>query len=431
MALTLHDAALAARDPALPGLGLVLDADGLAAELEGLLPDAGIEALRPTYLRYKPGTSCLAGFVAETAGGAIDLAAKACKPRSYAVEQDRPLPEGLRSRLGPVALGLDAPAILIRFVPYDRELKSLPRLVDPAGRRRLLDKLVPDLAAADWQQLRHKPGRRHIGLLKQDGSTQAIVKHYAPDDFAQARLGARLAERLGEVALLGASTRHGILASAWQPGICLAELDPDDPRTRAAVVAAATVLAAVHSERSGELLSTTLDAEAEAIHATACSLSTLLPDLAERATRLADQIGCLLFETSGRMVPLHGDFSADQVVVQQTGVRLIDWDRATIGPAALDLGSFIARLEMDARQAGRPRPKLLIEAFDAAYAAATGARPSGVRNWTAAALFRLAVEPFRSRRADWPKLTRAIIERVAQHVERALHRSPRRRTMSA
>ena len=431
MAPTLHDAAIAARDPALPGLGLVLDANALATALQGLLPAAGIEEVRPTYLRYKPATSCLAGFTAATALGPLDLAAKAYKPGRYAVERARPVPEGLRSPVGPVALGLDAPAVLIRIVPYDRELEALPRLVDPAGRRRLLDKLVPEFAAADWQQLRHKPGRRHIGLLTQDGLPRAIVKLYAPGDFPQARRGARFAAGVGEAALLGASTRHGILVSAWQPGTGLAELDPDEPGTRAAVEAAATALAALHAERPGELLPTTLDVEAEAVRATACSLATILPELAERATRVAERIAGTLLETDGRLVPLHGDFSADQVVVQETGVRLIDWDRAALGPAALDLGSFIASLEMAARQAGRPRPKPLIEAFAAAYAAATGAPPKGARLWTAAALLRLAVEPFRRRRADWPKLTRALLGRVEQHVERAMQRSPRRRKIPA
>lgn len=431
MALTRHDAAIAGRDPGLPGLGLVLDADALATAVDGLLPDAGIDRLRPTYLRYKPETSCLAGFAAATAAGPIELAAKAFKPRRYAVERDRPVPERLRSPIGPVALGLDAEAVLIRIVPYDRELQALPRLVDPARRRQLLGKIVPDLAAAGWRQLRHKPGRRHIGLLTQDGLARAIVKLYAPGDFAQARQGARFAAGVGEAALLGTSNRHGILVSAWQPGICLAELDPGEPFTQRAVVAAAAALAAVHAADPGALSPMPGDAEAEAVRATASALATLLPELALRATRLADQIACLQHREGGRLVPLHGDFSADQVVVQGSRVRLIDWDRAALGPRACDLGSFIARLEADALQTGRQHPTALIDAFEAGYAAATGVRPSGTRLWTAAALFRLAVEPFRLRLGHWPEHTRAILGRVEQLVERLRHQSPRRRRISA
>ena len=48
--------ALAARDPALPGLGLLLDPRALAAAL-------GTQAVTLRHLRYKPGTSCTAAAV--------------------------------------------------------------------------------------------------------------------------------------------------------------------------------------------------------------------------------------------------------------------------------------------------------------------------------------------------------------------------------
>ncbi len=435
MTLTLHDAAVAARDPGLPGLALLLDAERLAEAVARLLPDASLQALEPSYLRYKPGTSCLAGFTAMTRHGRVDFAAKAYKPRRYAVERARPVPEGLRSAVGPVALYLDEPAVLVRLVPYDRELRALPRLVDPDRRQGLLGKLVPNLAGCDWRLLRHKPGRRHIGILEAAGSVRAIVKLYTESHFEQARRGARFAAGMGGPILLGNSNRHGILVSAWQPGRSLAEFDHGDPSAVPGAAAAGAALAAVHDRRSANLPPRNLADESRAVNATARSLVRLAPDLAERAMRLADRVAAQILDLPERMVPLHGDFSADQVVVGADGVHLIDWDRAGTGPRALDLGSFIARLEADALRTGGPLPREIVAAFEDAYADAADRRPKALRVWTAAALFRLASEPFRQRRADWPELASALLGRVERHVDRhaaseaAL--APTRRRLSA
>ena len=91
--------------------------------------------------------------------------------------------------------------------------------------------------------------------------------------------------------------------------------------------------------------------------AAAGSLARLAPDLAQRTLRLAERVADLHLTTPGRTVPLHGDFTADQVAVGAEGVRSIGWDRAGTGPRALDLGSFIARLEADALAAGGARPR--------------------------------------------------------------------------
>ncbi len=52
------DADLAARDPALPGLPVLLD----DAALTGWLAAHGLGPARRRYLRYKPGTNCLLGL---------------------------------------------------------------------------------------------------------------------------------------------------------------------------------------------------------------------------------------------------------------------------------------------------------------------------------------------------------------------------------
>nr|HMQ55578.1 aminoglycoside phosphotransferase family protein [Anaerolineae bacterium] len=56
------DAALVQRDPHLPGLALLLDPAAMLETLQRQVEPVQIEAMQPTYLRYKPGTSCLAAY---------------------------------------------------------------------------------------------------------------------------------------------------------------------------------------------------------------------------------------------------------------------------------------------------------------------------------------------------------------------------------
>lgn len=414
------DRALVARDPALPGLSLVLDAESLAVALAARLPEAGLGRLIPSYLRYKPGTSCLAGFRADTPAGRLDLAAKALTPNAYAIERARPVKPQLRSPIGPVVLGLDRDAVIVRFVPYDRQLKGLPLLADPEARDALLRKLAPKLAGSGWTTLRHKPGRRHLVRLDKDGAPRAILRLYAKADFAQALLGARFAGRHGGPALLGFSERRRILITAWQEGVSLAELPSGGEDFLAGLAAAGMAIARAHRLRPRELLVRTPHAEAMAMGKAAQALAWLAPDQLGTARRLATAIAALLLATPERVGPLHGDFSADQVIAWPDGaVVLIDWDRAAVGPAAIDLGSFIARIEAEAILAGGMPGMAASGAFLRGYADEAGRRPWGLHGWIAAGLLRLAAEPFRRRLPDWPSAVQALLERAEWHLVQA------------
>ena len=71
------DANLVGRDPGLPGLAMILDPDAFLETLQGLYPDAGVTAAEPSYVRYKPTTSCLVGYRVSCAAGTVDVYARA------------------------------------------------------------------------------------------------------------------------------------------------------------------------------------------------------------------------------------------------------------------------------------------------------------------------------------------------------------------
>jgi hypothetical protein len=142
MTLTPHDKALAARDPVLPGLALLLDTDRLAEALAPACRMPGWTSSCPP-IALQAGTSCLAG----SRPGRARASASTSRPRPTSPSASRSSaaagqPEA-RLAPGPRGPSLDDHAILVRIVPYDRDLGALARLVEPESRRALLEKLVP------------------------------------------------------------------------------------------------------------------------------------------------------------------------------------------------------------------------------------------------------------------------------------------------
>ena len=112
---------------------------------------------------------------------------------------------------------------------------------------------------------------------------------------------------------------------------------------------------------------------------------------------------------------LHGDFSANQVLVGQPEVAIIDLDWACYGDPADDLGNFIAQAERNALR-GELCPdqvELVKEALLKGYSlAAKRPPPERVALYTAVEVFRRTRFPFRAREPDWPQRTESLLERA-------------------
>jgi hypothetical protein len=67
--VTAADRALVRSEPRLPGLAALFDDAAFTELLATWLPGAGIRCARATYVRYKPGTSCLVSYRVGTAAG--------------------------------------------------------------------------------------------------------------------------------------------------------------------------------------------------------------------------------------------------------------------------------------------------------------------------------------------------------------------------
>jgi hypothetical protein len=422
--LSRHDADLAARDPALPGLALLLDAERLAARLAASLPEAGIIGATPTYLRYKPGTSCIQGLRLHlTTGGEVQAYAKAYEAGHYAIMRERLEPLRHPTAFGTSRILIDDALVALRLLPNDRELKNLHHLADEQGRARLLQRL---LVAAPWlaegtvlEPIRYKPERRFVARLLRGGEPVAIIKAYGKREFAPALAGAAVGVAVGGQPLLGALARRRVLAVGWVHGTPLCAVGEGAP-TLAGMRAAGEALARVHMLDLDLPSIRSREDEAAGLLEVAHAVGVICPDLGEGARRLAASIADDLRAAPLRPRLLHGDFSADQVVQAADGsLTFIDWDNAAAGDAAADLGSFIARLEADALEHGSPDSASASDAFRDGYAQLLPL-PRTADLQVAAELLRLATEPFRRRLPEWPRRMTALLYRVA-----ALHQPAR------
>ena len=422
------DADLVRRDPALPGLAVLLDPEAFVAALGSVLPKADGATAQITYIRYKPGTSCLVSFRLEEAGSAYDLHAKAYPlgaedklRKAHAASSDGGRAEADR-------LVWEDRGITVALFPHDRDLPALARMGNPETRRGLLRKLFPDRPGL-WEgtpkTLRYKPERRYVAQVSDPGGAAVTVKIYTEAGYSAAQLATRTIASprpLKLARLMGRSVRHRILAFQWIQGRPLREalaMTGYDPGVMERVGQA---LAVLHAQDPGGLPSLGRGTEADYLWASARALGFVCPHLSDRAHRLAARLAADLAGESLAGRPTHGDFHPDQVLLCDRRVAILDLDEAIRGDPASDLGLFLAHLDRDTIEGLLPPGRVdpFRESLLQGYREVTSApSPSRVDRYHAAGLLRRSLYPFRRHEAGWPDRTEAMLDR-AECILRAL-----------
>ena len=410
------DAGLVARDRRLRGLAVVLDTDALSAVVREAFPADAVSDVRPSYVRYKPGVSCMVRADVHGPDGAWSLHATAYSddaPHHSRALSRRPVKRFSR---GPVRIRDQA--VVLRPFPFDDKLRALERLSDPEARLRLLKRTWPSVpdTGTTLRTLAYKPERRWAAALEVDGAPVATFKFHVGAAHDNARRGAeafRSRGRLRVATPLGHSTRYGVIAQEWLPGEHLLDCHQKTVPNNARWVGEA--LATLHAHCYRQLATTPPDRMPAALAGLALDVAFVWPAINRRATALADQLARRLIDGRSELRPTHGDFYAKQVLVSGDQIAFLDLDDAAMDEAEIDLGNFIAHLELEALRGRLTRSQVAeaSEAFVGGYASVTGWVDSRrIRIHTAAALFRLLPRPFRSRLPDWPEQTEAILNRA-------------------
>jgi len=414
---------LARRDPAIPGLAVVLDPDALAAALRRAAPQADLGTAQITYVRYKPAAYCRVTYRLEVAGGALDLDVRACRPDDLASWRDTGEAVGVSGPLGPGRIVLEHCAVLATVFPNDLKLVALHHLTDAVERSQVLRELLPDrpdLWRGELRCLRYRPERRYVAELRAADGARALLKSYTARAYTRGLRNARAFRSRGPLRiadLLGSSDSLRLLAFEWLPGRLLMDLCAAPDINGAAVSAAGAALAELHAQDPGGdgLDCWTREAEAADLVTVASELGCICPGLAGRADELARRLAARLATAPAMRQPLHGDFSANQVLVGRRATAIIDLDWACYGDPADDLGNFIAQAERHAlhHDPATNRVESIREALLGGYGEGTNRPlPERIGLYTAVEVFRRTRFPFRAREPDWPQRTESLLERA-------------------
>lgn len=420
------------QDGLLSGLALLLNEERLLSVLNRAWPQHRFETLSTTYLNYKPSVRCLAGYLGQTSDGPLLLHAKAYTAEEYG--RVRPIAEAKADvTSSPPCLLDDQCAAVWRF-PADRKLVGLADLASPERRARWLRKRFPNepaLWGADLETLRYKPERRYVGKLTATDRSAVLVKAYDPWDFENAWRAAKAIQTWpvrGPLVVsepLGRSKGRRIIVSQWLVGQPLDKGLSGSDFTAHRLREVGAALAELHRPGRGHLAQASREGAAMAVLAAANAAAWLCPDLAQRLRRLAPRIAAELLAGPALQRPVHGDFSADQVLVAANGIGIIDYDQARLGDPAADFGTFIAQLEHNEVCGTLPagRAGEIAEALMGGYChQARCAQPDQTDLYVAAGLLRIAPHGFRNRLAGWP----THIEGVLQRAERFFRTHSRR-----
>ena len=413
------DVNLVERDPDLPGLGTILDPDRFLETLQGLYPQAGVTRVEPDYVRYKRTTSCLVGYRVTCAAGTVIVYARAHNADGAKIEKAGRHASAATPLGAGVKVLADA-AVAVYPFPNDHELKLLPRLFGAETRRGMLQEMLPDrpdLWDAPLETLRYKPERRYVARLGADDQQAAVLKLYTREEFGITGHNAgRFASEPPLLVPRGLcrSKAHRAAVVEWIEGVPLREAMGRTEVAQESFRAIGAALARLHTQKPNRLRRfSTAEGFAESLIDSAAALAEIAPESADRAQQLARRLGDKFTSRHWRARrAIHGDFSADQVILQDDGIGIVDFDRAGKGEPRLDLGMFRARLEYDV-VCGDLSPDRVDAAFEPMLDEYRRTSEKDITRkldrFTGGCLLTVALEPFRHRLPDWPDKIELIL----------------------
>ncbi len=424
-------------DPALPGLGALLDPARFAQAAASLLPEgARIRDCRPVYVRYKPGTNAIAVHSLQVDDRAEPILAhgKCHTAEDFAIAAAK-AHEGraLQPDYGRHLAANESTQTLLFLFPHDQALDGLRFATTPKKIQRALYALDATLSEQTWRvsdsrmtitPVRFKPEKRAVLRIdsrarRRDGGEKRPVRVYARVDAGgDGDAVAALMDRLhGEFrGHLWLQTPQVIGRIAAESTTLVADLGGGPlPKGSAGAISAGGALAALHNASTTGLEVRDPAAALQAVSETLRGLGDVIPELAPEADAVLRLLEARVARVAdaGRVGFVHGDFHPQQLLQRSEDIAVLDFDRSCAGDPAADLGNFRAHLIWQALQAGlathtaRSRGDI----FVSAYARAGGFTPpdAELAFWTAVGLAHLTPWPFRVLHPQWPNLTADLL----------------------
>lgn len=383
-------------DPLFPQRDLLLDpafiAQRLAVKL-GVNARVQVEDCERVRATYRAGQSLRVVYKFQADGQPCMIAARAFPPGSKREPFSRevPAPTG-NATFHPMFWDDETETAFWRF-PHDRKIANLPKLMDvPPALSALLN--------SRWVQSRLVAYASEkcatVRCLDRDQNVLAYAKIYAGDDglgcyWIYRALSGMLATRSTGFTVPRAilySTSHRILLLEAIEGRRIADLEGEE--LERGLHSLGKTLAEFHGAPIPEAVPSFTRFDPERMQEGAAVIGLVRPDVAALAQQVGNALCSRTEAVSGPAVCLHGDVHPKNGILRDGRIVLIDLDQAASGPAAADLGSFLAalRYEVVAGILSETAERRLAYAFLSGYATARELPAEPALRWyTAAALF--------------------------------------------
>ncbi len=132
-------------------------------------------------------------------------------------------------------------------------------------------------------------------------------------------------------------------------------------------------------------------------------VETVMPELADRLAALVRRLGDAL-PAGLPLVPAHGDFHVDQLLVRDGEIAVIDFDDLCVAAPALDLATYAADVVR-----GRPGDLERVQAVLDPLLEGYGDRPDALEWHLAAAVLGRAAHPFQRQVPGWRERVEATV----------------------
>ncbi|MCB1849758.1 MAG: phosphotransferase [Gammaproteobacteria bacterium] len=400
------DAFINRNSPQIPGLRLLFDTNRLA-QLIQQHSSGRIDRLRlqPIYVRFKPRTSCIVSYRIDSELGACTCYAKAIGRLNRVKLEKAMARRVVDCALGAGSMILPEDLVSLWFFPNDLALRGISKL------------LSGDVPVA---VLAHKPERRFVGLAKPRDGHPSIVKICDRATFPRAQALAGIANQIPLLPdLIAVDEARSTLFLKWIAGRTLAECIRGGDTSPNHFHAAGKMLARFHRTAvpSGVQLRTQ-DDDAVHLHSIATGMRELLPHLFPAAEKINRQLQARLHSVGQQRMLVHGDFYANQVLITDKGIRLLDSDELHLSHAESDIGLFLAHLQFDVLcgHLTQYQCDALQQAFLDGYRAERAYSELRRVVYTLFGMWQLAHRPFRDLMEGWPQL----IERWTLAIEQRL-----------
>jgi aminoglycoside phosphotransferase (APT) family kinase protein len=380
-------------DPLFPQRDLLLDPAFIAQRLAlrlGVNARVQVEDCERVRATYRAGQSLRVIYKFRADGQPCMIAARAFPPgtKKESFQREFPAPSG-DGTLHPMFWDDETDTAFWTF-PHDRKIANLPALMNvPPTLSELLDSRWVESRLVAYASEKCATVR----CLDRDQNVLAYAKVYAGDDGLACYNVYRALSRMQSAGSAGFTVPRAIFYSSSHRVLLLEAIegrriaDLEGQELEHGLHSLGKTLAAFHGAPIPEGVPSFTRFHPERMQEGAAVIGLVRPDAAALAQQVSNALCSRAEALSGPAVCLHGDLHPKNGILRDGRIVLIDLDQAASGPAAADLGSFLAalRYEVVVGILSETAERRLADAFLSGYAAVSELPATPTLRWYAAA----------------------------------------------